>query len=282
MFDIAFVGHFTKDTIENLQGSTVNRGGAFYYGAYVATRLGLKTAVVTRLAKEDWGVVDELRGIGVTMFAKETPESTCLRIVYPTANLDERKIYATGFAGGFTPEEVASVEAKTFHIGASIRGEVPLNVIAALAAKKTRVSLDVQGFIRINENGTLKYAKWQEMSAALHMVNVLKVDSTEAEFLANTKDMRKAVRFFAAYGPQEIVLTQNGGVTVYADGKTFEYPWRVREIKGRTGRGDTCTSAYLCKRLTASPEEAARFTAALTGAKLEAPGPFKGEAPKEY
>ena len=282
MFDIAFVGHFTKDTIENPQGSTVNRGGAYYYGAYVATRMGLQAAVVTRLAKEDWGAVEELQALGVTMYAKETPESTCLRIVYPTANLDERTIYATGFAGAITPAEIAPIEARTFHIGASIRGEVPLNVIAALAAKKARVSLDVQGFIRINENGTLKYTKWPEMSAALHLVNVLKVDGTEAEFLANTKDMREAVRFFAAYGPQEIILTQNGGVTVYAEGKVYEYPWRVREIKGRTGRGDTCTSAYLCKRLTASPEEAARFTAALTGAKLEAPGPFKGEVPKEY
>jgi sugar/nucleoside kinase (ribokinase family) len=282
MFDIAFVGHFTKDTIENPQGSTVNRGGAYYYGAYVATRMGLQAAVVTRLAKEDWGAVEELQALGVMMYAKETPESTCLRIVYPTANLDERTFYATGFAGAITPAEIAPIEARTFHIGASIRGEVPLNVIAALAAKKARVSLDVQGFIRINENGTLKYAKWPEMSAALHLVNVLKVDGTEAEFLANTKDMREAIRFFAAYGPQEIVLTQNTGVTVYAEGKVYEYPWRVREIKGRTGRGDTCTSAYLCKRLTASPEEAARFTAALTGAKLEAPGPFKGEVPKEY
>ncbi len=282
MFDIAFVGHFTKDTIENSQGSTVNRGGAYYYGAHVATRMGLQAAVVTRLAQADWGAIEELRAMDVTMYAKETPESTCLRIVYPTANLDERVIYATGFAGAFTPGEVAPIEAKTFHIGASIRGEVPLNVIAALAAKKARVSLDIQGFIRVNDNGTLRYAKWPEMSAALHLINVLKVDSTEAEFLANTKDMRDAVRFFAAYGPQEIVLTQNAGVTVYAEGKVYEYPWRVREITGRTGRGDTCTAAYLCKRLNASPEEAARFTAALTGAKLEAPGPFKGEVPKEY
>ncbi|MCI0476628.1 MAG: PfkB family carbohydrate kinase [Anaerolineales bacterium] len=282
MFDIAFVGHFTKDTIENSQGSAVHRGGAYYYGAHVATRMGLQVAVVTRIAKEDWGAIEELQAMGVTMYARETPESTCLRIVYPTANLDERVIYATGFAGAFTPAEIAPIDARVFHVGASIRGEVPVNVIAALAAKKARVSLDVQGFIRVNENGTLKYAKWPEMSTVLHLINVLKVDSTEAEFLAGTKDMRDAIRFFAAYGPQEIVLTQNTGVMVYADGKVYEYPWRVREIKGRTGRGDTCTSAYLCKRLTASPEEAARFTAALTGAKLEAPGPFKGEVPKEY
>jgi len=282
MFDIAFVGHFTKDTVETPQGSIVQRGGAYYYGAYVARRMDLQVAVVTRIAKEDWGAIEELQALGVTMFAKETPESTALRIVYPTANLDERVIYATGFAGAFTPEEIAPIHAKTFHIGASIRGEVPLNVIAALAAKHARVSLDIQGFIRVNANGTLAYAPWPEMSAALHLVNVLKVDNTEAEFLAGTKDLRQAIRFFAAYGPQEIVLTQNTGVMVYAEGRVYEYPWRVREIKGRTGRGDTCTAAYLCKRLTASPEESARFAAALTGAKLEAPGPFRGQVPKEY
>lgn len=282
MFDIAFLGHFTKDTVESPQGTTIHRGGAYYYGAHVAIPMGLRVAVVTRLAKEDWGVVEELQGMGVTMFAQETPESTCLHIVYPSENLDERVIYATGFAGAFTPAEVAPIHARVFHIGASIRGEVPLNVIAALAAKQTRVSLDVQGFIRVNDNGILRYARWNEMSATLHLINVLKVDSTEAEFLAGTRDLQEALRFFASYGPQEIVLTHNGGIMVYAAGHVYAYPWRASEIKGRTGRGDTCIAAYLCKRLSASPDYAARFAAALTSIKLQTPGPFKGQIPTDY
>lgn len=282
MFDIAFIGHFTKDTVENPQGKTVHRGGAYYYGAHVAIPMGLRVAVVTRLAQEDWGVIEELQALGVTTFAKETPTSTCLRIVYPTANLDERVIYATGFAGAFTSAEVAPIHARVFHIGASMRGEVPLNVIATLAAKQTRVSLDIQGFIRVNDNGALTYAKWNEMSATLHLINVLKVDSTEAEFLAGTCNLQEALRFFAAYGPQEIVLTHNGGVMVYAEGKVYAYPWRVPEIRGRTGRGDTCIAAYLCKRLSAPPEPAARFAAALTSLKLQTPGPFKGQIPTNY
>lgn len=280
MFDIAFVGHFTKDTVVNPRGTTVNLGGAFYYGAHVASRMGLAAAVVTRLAREDWAVVDELRQLGVEVRATETPESTQLRLVYPTANLDERTIYAVGFAGAFTPAEVAPVDARTFHVGASIRGEVPLAVVAALAAKRTRVSLDVQGFIRIDDGGHLVYAAWPEMPEVLRLVNVLKVDSTEAEFLTGKKDLREAARQLASYGPQEVVLTQNSGVLVLAEGCFYEAPWQVREIKGRTGRGDTCIAAYLCKRLDSSPEVATRFTAALTGRKLEAPGPFRGEVPR--
>jgi sugar/nucleoside kinase (ribokinase family) len=90
------------------------------------------------------------------------------------------------------------------------------------------------------------------------------------------------MQILASCGPQEVVLTQNSGVTVLAGGEFYESPWRVREIKGRTGRGDTCTAAYLCKRLTAGPAQATRFTAALTGLKLEAPGPFRGQVPIDY
>ncbi len=282
VFDIAFVGHFTKDTVVTPQGSTEHRGGAFYYGCHVSARMGLKTAVITRLAQEDWGVVEELTGMGVTVFATRTPESTHLRLVYPTSNLDERTIDAVGFAGAFTPEEVEPVQAKTFHIGASIRGEIPPAVVAALAAKGTRLSLDVQGFIRVNDNGKLIYAPWDEMASVLRLVNVVKVDGTEAEFLTGQKDMREAARILASYGPQEVLLTQNAGVLVFAENQFYEEPWQVREIKGRTGRGDTCTAAYLAKRLTASPAEATRFTAALTGRKLETPGPFRGSIPTAF
>ena len=48
-------------------------------------------------------------------------------------------------------------------------------------------------------------------------------------------------------------------------------------MRGRTGRGDTCTSAYLGKRLTASPAEATIWAAALTSLKMEAEGPFSRE-----
>jgi sugar/nucleoside kinase (ribokinase family) len=279
MFDIAFIGHFTRDTVVHPHNQTTHRGGAYYYGAHVAVAMGLRVAVVTRLARADWGIVEELQAMGVTMFARETPASTCLRLVYPTENLDERVIYATGFAGAFTPAEVAPIQARVFHLGASIRGEIPCEVIATLAAKSTRLSLDVQGFLRVNDNGTLRYAAWNDITAVLRSIHILKVDSTEAEFLTGTTDLHAALVQLAAYGPQEIVLTHNGGVMVYAEGAVHTYPWRAQDIQGRTGRGDTCIAAYVCKRLSAPPAEAARFAAAVTSIKLQTPGPFKGPLP---
>ena len=239
--------------------------------------MGLKVAVVTRLSAADHAIVDELEGMGVTVFPTFTPESTNLRIVYPGTDLDKRQIFNTRFAGAFTRQEVACIESRAFHIGASLRGEVPIEVVQAIHEKGARVSLDVQGFIRVKANGELISAPWQEMPQVLGLVNLLKTDVTEITYLTDEGDMRRAATTLAALGPSEIIVTYNAGVLVLADGQFYESPWLVGEIKGRTGRGDTCTAAYLGKRLSASPAEATRFTAAVTGRKLEAPGPFRGD-----
>jgi len=62
---------------------------------------------VARLAREDWRALEELRRLGVTVFARTTPASTLLRLVYPAANLDERTIELVGSTGRFTLDSVS-------------------------------------------------------------------------------------------------------------------------------------------------------------------------------
>ncbi len=274
-FDIAYIGHYTKDTIVYPHLTRVVDGGAFNYGANVAVRMGLRTAVVTRLAREDWHVVAELERLGVTVFARATPASTLLRLIYPTANLDERTIELTSSAGAFTVEEVAQLDARAYAIGASVRGEVPPEVVEALAAKGGLLALDVQGWIRIVRNGVLTVDDWPGKESVLKHVTVLKTDAVEAQGLTGEADRYVAAKRLAALGPREVLLTHGGGVLVYADGQFHEAPFVPQEVRGRSGRGDTCTSAYLSRRLTASPAEAVRWAAAVTSLKLEAEGPFR-------
>jgi len=276
-FDIAFLGHYTKDTIVLPHETKTVRGGAFYYGVNVVVRMGLEAAVITRLAKQDFEVVDDLTRMGVEVFATPTAQSTNLKLVYPTHDPDQRTVYNVGFAGPFTPAEVAPVKAHTFHVGASLRGEVPLEVIEALAQKETRISLDVQGFLRVSRGGELVHEDWPQAAQVLELVNVLKADAVEAEVLTGRSDLREAAQALAEFGPREVVLTHGKGVLVYADGHFHAAPFRTREMKGRTGRGDTCIAAYLGKRFTASPAEAAIWAAALTSLKMETEGPFDRE-----
>jgi len=274
-YDIAFIGHYTKDTIVSASGTRVIDEGAFNYGSNVAARMGLKVAAVTHLAKEDFRVVEKLKGLGVDVFVNITPYSTCLRLEYPTSNVDERVIYVTSSAGPFTTAEVEKIQAKAIVIGASMRDEISLEVIEELAQKKTILSADVQSFIRINDNGKLVPKEWPEKQSILSRLDILKTDGVEAEMLLGESDLRKAAQKIHDLGPQEVVITHRDGLLVYADGNFYEEKFLPKEIIGRSGRGDTCIASYTAKRLNASPQEATIWAAAVTSLKMEAEGPFQ-------
>lgn len=277
VYDIAFLGHYTKDTIVSAAGTRVVDGGAFNYGAHVAARMGLKVAAITRLAQEDFHVVDELTRLGVDAFARTTPESTCLHLEYPTSNLDERVIYVSSTAGAFTPVEVKDLQARSVVIGASMRGEIGLDVVEELAKKDALIAADVQGFVRVARDGKLVGEAWPEKQAVLTRVDVLKTDAVEAEMLTGQADSRVAARLLADLGPSEVVLTHCHGVLVYAGGQLHEASFFPEKLVGRSGRGDTCIAAYVAKRLTASPGEATTWAAAVASLKMEAEGPFRRE-----
>ena len=275
MYDITFLGHYTKDTIVSASGTRIVDGGAVFYGANVAARMGLKTAVVTRLAREDFRVVEEMEGLGVRVFAKVTPKSTCLRLEYPTANVDERTIYVTSTAGPFTPAEVEAVQARAFLIGASMRREVGLDVIEELGKKDALLAADIQSFIRVEREGVVVPAPWPEKEQVLAHLDVLKTDAVEAELLTGETNIEDAARMIARLGPSEVVLTHRDGLLVLADGQFHQAGWFPRELVGRSGRGDTTIAAYVAKRLTAPPAEATIWAAAVASLKMEAEGPFR-------
>ena len=274
-YDITFLGHYTKDTIVSSTGTRVVDGGAFNYGANVAARMGLKVAAVTRLAKEDFHVVEKLKGLGVDVFAHISPQSTCLRLEYPTSDVDERIIYVTSSAGPFTTSEVEKIQAKTIVIGASMRDEISLEVIEELAQKKTILAADVQSFLRINDNGKLVPKEWLERNDIFACLDILKTDAVEAGLLFGECDLYTAAKKMHDLGPKELIITHREGLLVFADGKFYEEKFFPKEIIGRSGRGDTCIASYTAKRLSASPQEATTWAAAVTSLKMEAEGPFQ-------
>ena len=274
-YDIAFMGHYTKDTIVSASGIRVVDGGAFNYGANVAVRMGLKVAAVTRLAEEDFHVVEKLKHLGVDVFAHISPQSTCLRLEYPTSNLDERVIYVTSSAGPFIPAQVEKIQARAIVVGASMRDEVSLQVIEELSKKKTILSADVQSFIRVNDNGKLVSKEWPERNDIFTCLDILNTDAVEAGLLFGECNLYTAAQKMHNLGPKEVIITYREGLLVFADGKFYEEKFLPKEIIGRSGRGDTCIASYTAKRLSASPQEATIWAAAVTSLKMEAEGPFQ-------
>lgn len=272
--DIVFIGNFTKDWITTPNESRTVDGGGMNYSAHAALKMGLNTAVITRLAQEDRRVVERLERTGATCYPEFTPQSTCIHLDYPTADPDIRTITVTSFAGAFTLAQLAGWEARAGAVNASWRGEMPLEVLKSLREKIPYLAADMQGFARVVEGGTLSFQPWDEMAETLACLDVVKTDAVEAEYLTGETDIEKAARRFASYGPKEIVLTHRDGLLVYAFGKFYHAPWRARNLSGRSGRGDTCLGSYLSKRLSAEPAEATVWAAALTSLKMEAPRPF--------
>lgn len=276
LYDIVFLGNYTKDTIISNAGIRHMDGGAINYGAHLAARLGLEVAVITRLSAEDNHIVQNLEKIGVDVLVSYTPQSTELVLEYPTNNLDHRIIHFKSSAGPFTIDEVKDINSRIFAIGPSIRGEVPLEVIKKIREKDTLISLDVQGYIRIIENNVLVNTKWPDIEKYLALIDVLKTDAVEAQVLTGKTDIREAARILGEFGPKEVILTHCDGILAYDGHKYYESSFHPRKMVGRSGRGDTVIATYIAKRLENSPQEALNWAAAATSLKMETEGPFKG------
>lgn len=273
-YDVLYIGNYTKDTIISPSGTKVVDGGAVNYAAHAAARLGTKVAVVTHLAREDEHVVEKFTQSGIDCYVIYTLASTLLKLEYPTANPDIRTLSVTSTAGSITTEEVENINARAAVIGSSLRGEVGMDVIRALKGKNIVVAADMQGFVRVLRGTELKYEPWDEMTSTLSLIDVVKSDAVEAEFLTGETDIYKAAEFYAKMGPKEIVLTHKDGLLIYADGNFYEMNFYPARLVGRSGRGDTCVGVYVARRLSMAPREAGLWAAAVTSLKMEKSGPF--------
>jgi sugar/nucleoside kinase (ribokinase family) len=275
-FDLVMIGHFARDRIVvDGQGETVS-GGGVYYGSVALRHLGLSVGVVTRLHPGDFGWLEELKQAGVAVAATPAPETSGIENFYDSTDMERRVCKPLGFAGPFRPKDLPAWQAKIYVAACIIAGEIDLPLLKLLA-QRGPVALDVQGFVRVREGDDLVFKPWPDMQQGLAHVTYLKVDRAEAELLTGQTDLRQAARQLSGYGPREVVVTQSSGVTVWAEGRIHQAPFRPRCLDGRTGRGDTCFSTYLGQRLTVSPGEACRIAAAVTTLKQERPGPWDGD-----
>jgi sugar/nucleoside kinase (ribokinase family) len=235
----------------------------------------LKVQAVTMMSSEDAEVARDLEKLGVKTDVTWTPESTCLKLVYPSDDPDERIIYVSSWAGPFTLREVNVINAEVIVVGASMREEIPPTVVKMLAQKDSVLAADIQSFLRVNDNGKLVAKQWLKKDEILSCIDVLKTDAVEAEILTGEKDIQKAAILIRELGPKEVIITHKEGVLVFADGKFHQALFFPRELIGRSGRGDTCIASYMAKRINSSPQESTIWAAAVTSLKMEAEGTFR-------
>jgi len=274
-YDVIYAGNYTKDTLITPDGTNVVDGGGMNYAANVGARLGVKAAVITRLAKEDQHVVEAIQAAGIDCFPYYSEYSTVMTLEYKTRNVDQRNLYIDSTAGTIKPEFLDDFEAKAIAVSPSLRGEVEPEFFSTLRqTTNSLLAVDVQGFVRVLKEGTLVYEDWPEMPDVLKNLDILKSDAVEAAYLTGEKDIEKAAKIYADMGVKEIVLTHSDGVLIYADGKCHHFQFHAASMAGRSGRGDTCMGSYVAKRISMSPRDAGKWAAAATSMKVERVGVF--------
>ncbi|HOQ69232.1 MAG TPA: PfkB family carbohydrate kinase [Anaerolineaceae bacterium] len=274
-YDAIFVGNYTKDTIITPEGTRYADGGGMNYAAHAASALGLKAAVVTRLAKEDEHVVNGIRAHGIDCYPVFSPSSTLMTLEYKTSDVDKRSLYVKATAGTIRAADLAGLAARAIVVSPSLRGEVEADFFETQRKRQgVLLSADVQGFVRVLRGESLVYEPWPDMERVLRQLDVLKTDAVEAAYLTGEQDIEKAASRFASLGAKEVLLSHSEGILVHAEGKFYHYLFHANSMSGRSGRGDTCVGSYVAKRLTLPPYEAGKWSAATTSLKIERLGVF--------
>ncbi len=275
--DIAIIGHFAKDIIVIDGVSKPALGGAVFYGGIAGSRMGLKVTVITRLKSEDFPDLGIFDKNNIKYFANSTKETSGIKNIYLSQNMEFRSYEPLGFAGAFTKDEIPEIDTKYFVIGPILAGEIDLELLEYLSEIYSgKLGLDIQGFIRGLKDNKIQYYDLSEKEKVeiISKVNFLKLDTTEAKVLTNLSSVRKAAKLLNKFGPKEVLITHEKGVNVSVNNNSYFFPWKNKGSIGRTGRGDTAFISYLGSRITKNPEESLRFSAALTSLKMESMGPF--------
>jgi sugar/nucleoside kinase (ribokinase family) len=206
------------------------------------------------------------------------PTTTYVKVIHPSADVDNRQIVRVRSAGFFQPDDMPLLRAGVVHLAGISDDEFGLSFIHSLKARGLSLSADMQGFVRQAdpESGEIRFRDAADKCEIVSLLDFVKLDVVEAEILTGTRDLEQAARQFAAWGAREVVITRADGVLALVDGVPYFSPFSNRSIVGRTGRGDTTFGAYLAWRPEHSVQEALDFAAALVSIKMESIGPFKG------
>lgn len=281
--DVCLAGHISRDIVRIGGGPARTAvGGAVHYAGMAYCRLGLAVTAVTKAGADDAeGLCSELRRAGAEVRCARGGRTTTFEIVYDGAT-GERSLGVGGIAPPFAAADLAGIRAPWFHLAPLTPQEISPDVIAAARAAAERVILDAQGFARgISPDGAVRSSAWPGMAAALAMVDVLKVDGSEATALTGEPGPEDAARALAAPGPGEVIVTLGAaGAIVRAGGRTHEIAAVTpRRIVDATGAGDSFGAGYVYHRMRSGDvAAAARFAAALAALNLERGGAFAADA----
>lgn len=275
-FDIVCIGQMGMGQVVPFEGPPFfEMGSPVLFSATAASRAGKRVAAVTTISEGDDYLLGPLREAGADLFV-QPGETARYRVVFPTANFDERQPYIV--KGGSPIDEIPPFEPCLAHLCCMGPRDLQLSLMRSLKERGFRLSVDMQGFVLQADlkTGAVLLEDVPEKKEILNMVDFVKLDVAEAKTLTGADIPQDQANILEGWGGTEIIITSSEGVLAQRKGKSTFAQFMNSITRGRMGRGDTVIGSYLARRLDHSVGDSLRFAAALTSIKLESPGPFKG------
>ena len=279
MYDICCIGHITLDRVVTSTAEKHMAGGTSFYFSKALRHMDLNYGLVTAIADSEMSFVTDLRTSGTDVIAFPSTKTVYFENIY-SANLDHRTQRVLQESDPFTVTQLSDIDAAIFHLGPLLANDISVELIRDLS-EKSKVSLDVQGYLREVREQRVCAVDWKEKKEALQYVHILKADEAELEVLTGIEGIEAGAREIAAWGVKEIVVTRASlGSVIYADGVFYDIPAFLPMVEtDATGCGDTYMAGYLYQRVKgAGFQEAGEFGAAMASLKIESSGPFNGTA----
>lgn len=277
MKDICCIGHITKDKIVTPHRVVYMAGGTSFYFAYAINQLpnDVSFSLVTSMDPTETEPAEKMRKAGIDVTLNASRNTVFFENIYGE-NQNERKQRVLAKADPFTIEQLEHVDAKVYHLGSLLSDDFSNEVVEYLA-KKGKVSIDVQGYLREVRDEKVYPIDWKDKLKVLKNTYYLKVNEIEMETITGLKDAHEAAKLLHSWGVTEVIITLGSeGSLIYVDDTFYEIPaYAPHEVVDATGCGDTYSAGYLYQRtLGATPTEAGKFAAAMCTIKLEHNGPF--------
>ena len=277
MKDICCIGHITKDKIVTPHRVVYMAGGTSFYFAYAINQLpnDVSFSLVTSMDPTETEPAEKMRQAGIDVTLNASRNTVFFENIYGE-NQNERKQRVLAKADPFIIEQLEHVDAKVYHLGSLLSDDFSNEVVEYLA-KKGKVSIDVQGYLREVRDEKVYPIDWKDKLKVLKNTYYLKVNEIEMETITGLKDAHEAAKLLHSWGVTEVIITLGSeGSLIYVDDTFYEIPaYAPHEVVDATGCGDTYSAGYLYQRtLGATPTEAGKFAAAMCTIKLEHNGPF--------
>lgn len=278
-YDVCVYGHITQDLIQSAdKGSVQQPGGAALYAASTLAALGAKVKVVTKVAEADQHeLFATLYRLKIDTINLPSPVTTRFVNIYSDGG-SRRDQRVLSVATPFSNPDLDIARATWILLGPLCATDMGAEFIVA-ATDKAAVALDIQGLVRMVDDGDVVLFARRDLQPALSGVKILKADQEEAQSLTGMHDPERASRAIRALGPREVVVTMGPqGSLINVDDQVYRIPAVAASSHvDPTGCGDTYLAGYVFRRMHGDgPASAGRFASLLAALKVAQRGPLLG------